>query len=431
MASNVCRARRSSPAPWIREWLASTCSISVVPERGKPKTNTGRRVGARRRPVRREEVRPERRNEAVDKALVLGRDVGTLFRRGPAPGPGRWPAAGNRRRAAIFAPAVQDAGPGRTADGARGPSPSLGSASVLQGRQVGVGQLAAQQRRQPGVRQGKTPAASARRRGTPLRPRPARPCSSCNPPRFSWAAARSGCNRSAVAVMLGGLGRAGLLLAMPSPGRGGPPPVPAPGRAGPFPAGNGLGELFPLRVQLGQVLPKGRRCRAPARPPASARPGRRRAGLPAARPVPGGRATWPDWGPAESLPGRRPWHRRIWSECQQGVAQVVVQRRQVRLQANGFLAVRQRFLGLAAINQHLAQVGPGRRRSRGPARRHGGSASAPRRICPSSRRLMPRLLWASREVGPQLQGRGGTASTASACRPSPCRARPRLQWASG
>ena len=44
IASNDRRASRNSPAPWTCEWLASTCSIRVVPERGRPKTNTGRRV---------------------------------------------------------------------------------------------------------------------------------------------------------------------------------------------------------------------------------------------------------------------------------------------------------------------------------------------------------------------------------------------------
>ena len=45
IASKVNRANRSSPAPWIREWLEITCSTSVVPDRGRPKTNTGRREG--------------------------------------------------------------------------------------------------------------------------------------------------------------------------------------------------------------------------------------------------------------------------------------------------------------------------------------------------------------------------------------------------
>ena len=46
IASKVCRASRSSPAPWTREWLASTCSTSVVPDRGMPKTKTGWRVSS-------------------------------------------------------------------------------------------------------------------------------------------------------------------------------------------------------------------------------------------------------------------------------------------------------------------------------------------------------------------------------------------------
>ena len=44
IASKSCRPSLSSPAPWTREWLDRICSIKVVPERGRPKMNTGRRV---------------------------------------------------------------------------------------------------------------------------------------------------------------------------------------------------------------------------------------------------------------------------------------------------------------------------------------------------------------------------------------------------
>ena len=44
----------------------------------------------------------------------------------------------------------------------------------------------------------------------------------------------------------------------------------------------------------------------------------------------------------------------------QHVAEVVMQSRHVRLQTDGFLAMRQGFFGLAAIQQHLTEVGPSR-----------------------------------------------------------------------
>ena len=42
--SNSSCASQSSPAPNTRGWLASTCSVSDVPERGSPTTKTGRSV---------------------------------------------------------------------------------------------------------------------------------------------------------------------------------------------------------------------------------------------------------------------------------------------------------------------------------------------------------------------------------------------------
>ena len=47
------------------------------------------------------------------------------------------------------------------------------------------------------------------------------------------------------------------------------------------------------------------------------------------------------------------------AEGAEGVAEVIVSRRQGRHQSHGFLTVGQRFLGLAAVDQELAQVGLG------------------------------------------------------------------------
>ena len=150
MASNVWRASRSSPAPWIRGGCEITCSISVVPERGRPKTNTGRRRVAPATGVRAKNSVSKASMQAVDEPLVLGRDVLAVAALASSL-PWRWPRGGIRRR-------------GRVRRGRRGreaeqqvprPRPKFGIGQpALQRGEVLVGQLAAEQRRQPGVGDG-------------------------------------------------------------------------------------------------------------------------------------------------------------------------------------------------------------------------------------------------------------------------------------
>ena len=65
------RARDSSPAPKTWEWLASTCSTSVVPERGRPKTNTGRAVSSPCAAQRPGTLRREGGDQPIDEPGML------------------------------------------------------------------------------------------------------------------------------------------------------------------------------------------------------------------------------------------------------------------------------------------------------------------------------------------------------------------------
>ncbi len=126
------------------------------------------------------------------------------------------------------------------------------------------------------------------------------------------------------------------------------------------PAGNGLGILFPLHLQVGQVFPKG----PVLRPHLDGllQPGQGIAEFPLLlqdQPQPGMRL-----GRIGVEPDRfqvRGFGIEGSAQRLQGVAQIVVHGRQVRLQANGFPAVRQGFLRAAGIDQHLTEVAAGLR----------------------------------------------------------------------
>ena len=91
---------RSSPAPWIRGWLASTCSIRVVPDRGRPKTKTGRRVSSPGPPNLGEPVGAERSDES-GRRIARGRPERTASAVLVLPGSRHWPGAGSPRRGRI------------------------------------------------------------------------------------------------------------------------------------------------------------------------------------------------------------------------------------------------------------------------------------------------------------------------------------------
>ena len=351
-----CRASRSSPAPWMRGWLASTCSISVVPDRGRPKTKTGRLVSNPSAGGPCEEVAVERPQQAVDEMLVLGRRVVA-----PAPrqlqrqGVGLAQAVGG---AVVVARASRTwARPNRSR--ARRPGASCGIGQPrFQGGEVGVGQLAAQQRRQPGVGQGEGRLQAQRRAEGGL-----------------------------------GLGQVALLLAQPAevePGRGrvrlqpcGGLVVPAGLRQPPF--------LLKRPAELRGAPPLASGSSASTRsqqgiasagssrsPCSSARCSQKVAlsGSSSTACFSQGRASsslafrlqgQPEWAWATARSGSSRRASRYAarastsrSEAPQGVAEVVVQGRPVGLEPHRFLAVRQRLFRLAAVEQHLAEVRPGR-----------------------------------------------------------------------
>ena len=75
-ASMARRTSGSSPAPNTWEWLASTCSTRVVPERGMPKTKTGRGVSSPAPARRLEQLRREGGDQPIDVARVFVGVVG-------------------------------------------------------------------------------------------------------------------------------------------------------------------------------------------------------------------------------------------------------------------------------------------------------------------------------------------------------------------
>ena len=131
-------------------WLARTCSIRVVPDRGNPKTNTGlaRRAGAESRANK---SRSKARTQPVDESLVIGRRVVLAVAIGF-----------ERQRVAlaeafggpcIFALAIQRVGQRKKKPAARAFDERVVFQTLFERGQVGFGQLGAQQGRQPGVRQ--------------------------------------------------------------------------------------------------------------------------------------------------------------------------------------------------------------------------------------------------------------------------------------
>ena len=197
----------------------------------------------------------------------------------------------------------------------------------------------------------------------------------------------------------------------------------------PLPAGNRLAGLFHLVVELGQPFPVGGvgRLQLDGLLQPDQGVGELALALQHKAEVGVGRGEvrvqpqcFQVRGPGVDQPVQHPQH----------VAEIVVQHRRIRIEPDRLLTVRQRFLGLAAIQQRLAEVGLGRRRmpaSIATARRKCSSASS---VWPSSRRAMPRLLWATAKSGRSSSARR-SCSTDSACCPSPSRAAPRLQSASG
>ena len=197
-----------------------------------------------------------------------------------------------------------------------------------------------------------------------------------------------------------------------------------------LPAGDGLGGLLALAVQLGQVLPEGRVVRRQL--DGLFQPGQGVAEL--AFPLEGqadvGVGVRPGSGRAAGPPGRRPGPRRAGPSAPQGIAEVVVQGGPVGLQAHRLPAVRQGLLGLAAVEQQLAEVRAGRRRKGiqldGAAEvleglvGAGGVRGARCRGCCGRRR--------SRAA---VAGRRGTARRPRHGGPVACRARPRLQQGFG
>ena len=113
--------------PWTRGWLARTCSISVVPDRGRPKMKTGRRVSRPIPAVRAKNPASNARSRpSTCSACSAGSYSRESARRLQGQGVGLAQAvggAGVRRRA------HRGRAPGRTAAGRGGRVPGRGSAS--------------------------------------------------------------------------------------------------------------------------------------------------------------------------------------------------------------------------------------------------------------------------------------------------------------
>ena len=152
IASKDRRARRNSPAPWIWEWLASTCSINVVPERGRPKTKTGRRLGEPAPASRANKSRSNSLNRPSTNRSCSTGDVVAAFLVRP-----RWSARSPRagiRRPGRNRPGRRVRGPGRTRAGRAGPRPACHRSSrSSRAARSSSGSLPRKQRRQPGVGQ--------------------------------------------------------------------------------------------------------------------------------------------------------------------------------------------------------------------------------------------------------------------------------------
>ena len=245
---------------------------------------------------------------------------------------------------------------------------------------------------------------------------------------LSCAAAESGWIFRAVVVVRAGLGQPALLLEGPAQREVHARPILLGEGQGLLEVRDGLARLLALHVHLGQDLPEGAVGRLELDGLLHPRQGL--VGLALA-----------DHGQAEMGVGRgqvglqpqglqvRGSGLDVFLHRPQGIAQVVVQGRHVRLEPHRLLAMRQRLLGQAAVQQHLAQVGPRRAKfgSSSTARRKCRSASS---IWPRSRSTIPRLLCAVANSGRNSSARWKWP-TASDFFPSPCSASPRLHRASG
>ena len=428
MASNVWRASRSSPAPWTCGWLARTCSISVVPDRGRPKTNTGRRVSWPVPAIRAKNAASNVLQQAVDEPLVVGRDVlaaalGQLH----ADGVGLAQAFGG---AGVVAAGVEHVGQGEEEPGA-GSWARLGSASRSSSSgEIRVGQLAAEQRRQPGVRDREVRLEPQRRAegrlglvqlalllvepadvelgrgrvGLDLQ-RGARNAhrASIEPALFLQRPAQREMEARSLLVSQGqhalpaaGSPRPGSSRSMYSSAR-----ISQKRRVGrveldgPLEPGQGVVEL----ALAGRISPRWACDRARS---GSSRSASRYEPL----------ASTSRFKPRKALP-------RLW--CKAAMS---------GLEPHRLLAVRQRLLRLAAVQEHLAQVGPGRREGRLELDRPAEMLQRLVALAETRAGRCPGCCgpWRTRAAVP---GARRNWSTASVRFPSPCRARPRLHRASG
>ncbi len=149
--SNERRTSRSSPAPWIAGWLAKTCSVKVVPERGRPNTNTGRSELDPASCKRAKNAAAELLQQHVDELLVLGgRIVTTLLIQFQRQGIGLPQAI---RRPREITPRIEHVGHAEQHASPRPVADILVGDAFFDGGQVFVGEFAAQQRREARMRQ--------------------------------------------------------------------------------------------------------------------------------------------------------------------------------------------------------------------------------------------------------------------------------------
>ena len=427
IASNDRRASRSSPAPWTCEWLASTCSISVVPERGRPKTKTGRRVSRPAPASRAKKSRSNAAEQTVDEPLVIGRRRsrgGCDWSRGSR-------ALASRRHSAAraYSPRPSRAWASAKRSRPRGLGAACRRSAALRGR-PGRRRAASTARASPAGRAAaRRPAASRAPCGTTARPRPCRrapPGARPGSGRPRRSRAEAGWRRRSAREPRQTAIRPASAQPSAEMGRG---PIGIE-RDHPLPAGDRLGRLFHLVVQLGQPLPEVDVARARARRPSSARPG--------------ASVNWPSLLQHQAEMGVRQGQLRVQPqrfqvrdlgvdqplEHPQRVAQVVVQHRRVRDRGGpppGNAARPPRPCpGPAASGPGWS--GPARTPDR--ARRRGGNARAPRPSGPGRAARFPGCCGPPRNPA-AARGRARAARRPRRSCPAPASAAPRLHSASG
>ena len=167
--SKASWAKRSSPAPKTCEWLARICSVSVVPDRGRPTMKIGRSVSSPKPRTRSKNVGRTGRHQARDEPRMVRRVVVLALGApvGQPQGVGLPQVLGGL---VVGALGIEHEGQAEVQGRALAPGQVGVGHQLPHGGQVGLGQLAAEQGRQLSIERRRGSDRAAAPRGDGARP---------------------------------------------------------------------------------------------------------------------------------------------------------------------------------------------------------------------------------------------------------------------